>query len=85
VDLMAGKIRKLPEKTQAVLQMAACVGHQFNLRLLSIVQEIPLNQVGEELWDALQAGLLIPQDRSYRLQCKQEDVILWNRMYTRPC
>ncbi|NJK27811.1 MAG: hypothetical protein HC925_03755 [Coleofasciculaceae cyanobacterium SM2_3_26] len=34
VDLMVDKLRKLPEATQTVLQLAACVGSRFDLKPL---------------------------------------------------
>ncbi|HEY9301513.1 MAG TPA: AAA family ATPase, partial [Phormidium sp.] len=37
VELMIQKLRKLPESTQQVLQLAACVGNTFDLQTLSTI------------------------------------------------
>ena len=39
VELMIGKLKKLPELTQQVLRLAACVGNSFDLNTLSIINE----------------------------------------------
>ncbi|MDX2232821.1 MAG: AAA family ATPase [Leptolyngbyaceae cyanobacterium bins.349] len=67
VELMAGKIQKLPEATQIALKFAACVGNQFDLKTLAIVREKPLSDMALELWEAIQTGLLLPQSNDYKL------------------
>lgn len=37
VDLMLGKLRQLPIPAQEALQLAACLGNQFDLRILALV------------------------------------------------
>jgi predicted ATPase len=39
VELMANKIQKLPESTQQVLKLAACIGNQFDLETLTVVSK----------------------------------------------
>ncbi|NJQ98100.1 MAG: hypothetical protein HC784_11760, partial [Hydrococcus sp. CSU_1_8] len=39
VELIARNLVKLPEMTQQVLKLAACLGNQFNLEMLAIVNE----------------------------------------------
>ncbi|MDI9635515.1 AAA family ATPase [Oscillatoria amoena NRMC-F 0135] len=60
VDLIARNIQKLPEKTQRILKLAACIGNQFNLEVLSIVSEESPNEAVTYLWEGLQAGLILP-------------------------
>ncbi|MFC1848913.1 AAA family ATPase, partial [candidate division CSSED10-310 bacterium] len=67
VDLMAGKIRKLPETTQQVLKLAACIGNQFNLKLLAVVHQKSLLETATNLWEGLQEGLILPLDEDYKL------------------
>ncbi len=75
VELMAGKIQKLSTATQQVLKFAACVGNQFDLKTLSIIREKSLAATAVELWDAVQAGLLLPQSQDYKLlQVTDQDV-----------
>ncbi|MCP5161395.1 MAG: AAA family ATPase [Hahellaceae bacterium] len=59
VDLMLTKMAKLPEDTQAMIQLAACVGSRFNLEMLARVAEQPLAKVTRILWPALRDGVLI--------------------------
>ncbi|OLP19619.1 hypothetical protein BST81_05005 [Leptolyngbya sp. 'hensonii'] len=67
VELMIRKIAKLPLPTQYLLQLAACIGSQFDLPTVAIVAEQPLGQVAQSLWDAIQAGLIVPMGTGYRL------------------
>ncbi|MEG3931327.1 AAA family ATPase [Microcoleus sp. T3_B1] len=67
VELIARNIRKLPEYTQKVLKFAACIGNTFNLEVLAIVnQELSL-VTAAQLWEALQAGLILPLSNEYKI------------------
>ncbi|MDJ0798467.1 MAG: trifunctional serine/threonine-protein kinase/ATP-binding protein/sensor histidine kinase [Calothrix sp. MO_167.B12] len=67
VELVASHIQKLPESTQKVLQLAACIGDQFSLDVLSIVNEKSLTKTASTLYSALQAGLILPLNDTYRI------------------
>jgi predicted ATPase len=41
VEFMALQLQKLPEATQEILKLAACIGAQFDLETLAIVSEHP--------------------------------------------
>ncbi len=58
VELMTRKIQKLPEETQHVLQLAACIGNQFDLQTVSMVYEHAPAMTLRHLWDALQEDLI---------------------------
>jgi predicted ATPase/signal transduction histidine kinase len=60
VELMIGKVKKLPEFTQKVLQFAACVGADFDLNTLSIITEQSQFKISSELNPAVQSGLVMP-------------------------
>ncbi|WP_437680728.1 AAA family ATPase [Sorangium sp. So ce131] len=66
-DLLVDKMQRLSPAAQRALALAACVGHQFDLKTLSIVSERPPADVAADLWDALREGLVVPLDPSYRL------------------
>ena len=66
VDFIASRLRKLSQDTQDVLQLGACIGHQFDLETLSIVCQQPQKTITKHLWDALQEGLLLPIDNTYK-------------------
>jgi predicted ATPase/signal transduction histidine kinase/CheY-like chemotaxis protein/tRNA A-37 threonylcarbamoyl transferase component Bud32 len=52
VDLMIGKLKKLPKQTQQVLPLAAAIGNSFNLNILPIITI-------DSLLPAIQNGLII--------------------------
>jgi len=60
VELMLGKLKKLPETTQQILRLAACVGAEFDLETLAIVCENSSQAVSLDLLVAIQAGLIQP-------------------------
>ncbi|MEH2107730.1 MAG: AAA family ATPase [Nostoc sp.] len=60
VDLMLHKLKKLPDNTQQILRLAACIGAEFNLDTLSIVCEKPPKTVFQDLLTAIQVGLIQP-------------------------
>jgi len=59
VELMIGKLRKLPVQTQEFLKLAACIGASFDLNTLSIVAEASPSDVFEQLIVAIQSGLIL--------------------------
>ncbi|MEM9245539.1 MAG: AAA family ATPase, partial [Cyanobacteria bacterium P01_F01_bin.153] len=66
VELMALKLRKLPAATQHLVQLAACVGSEFDLATLAIVGERSPLETSEVLWAALQEGLILPIGQTYK-------------------
>jgi len=67
VELMAGKLQKLPADTQSALQVGACIGSYFALNLLARVQGIRPVVMAQTLWEAAKLGLIVPQDDNYKL------------------
>ncbi|MDY6805528.1 MAG: AAA family ATPase [Cyanobacteriota bacterium] len=67
VELMARNIKKLPEDTQFVLKLAACVGNQFNLDVLAIALGKPPTIAAAYLWPALEAGSILPRSDAYKI------------------
>ncbi|MEG4112479.1 MULTISPECIES: AAA family ATPase [unclassified Microcoleus] len=67
VELIARNIRKLPEDTQKVLKLAACIGNTFNLEVLAIVNQESSLVTAAQLWAALQAGLILPLSNEYKI------------------
>jgi predicted ATPase/GAF domain-containing protein/DNA-binding response OmpR family regulator len=67
VDLMSSKIQQLPEAAQQVLELAACIGNQFDLNTLSVVCEKSLISTASELWQAMELGLILPIGNGYKL------------------
>ncbi|MEG4577932.1 serine/threonine-protein kinase PknK, partial [Microcoleus sp. N3A4] len=67
VELVARNIQKLPEATQQILQLAACIGNRFNLDVCAIVNEKSPLETADDLWSALQAGLILPLSNDYKI------------------
>lgn len=73
VELTICKITELNERTQKVLQLAACIGNQFNLEILSLVNNKSQITTARELQPALETGLILPLSNEYKIP------LLWNQ------
>ncbi|MBD2261308.1 PAS domain S-box protein [Pseudanabaena sp. FACHB-2040] len=60
VELLLRQLQKLPEATQQILSIAACVGSEFDLETLAIVCEKSPKAIFQDLLEAIQAGLIQP-------------------------
>lgn len=58
VELMAGKIQRLPRITQEILKKAGGIGNQFSLGMLRQVYELPPDEMISELNLAIREGLI---------------------------
>jgi len=66
VDLMVGKLVRLPGETQNVLRLLACLGNVAEITMLSIVRGTSAEQVRAALWAAVQQDLVERVDGSFR-------------------
>jgi predicted ATPase/class 3 adenylate cyclase/tRNA A-37 threonylcarbamoyl transferase component Bud32 len=60
VDLLLGKMKRLPPVTQEALQLAACIGNRFDIDTLALIQKSTPQQTFESLRDAVQEELIRP-------------------------
>ncbi|MEZ5429381.1 MAG: sigma 54-interacting transcriptional regulator [Pyrinomonadaceae bacterium] len=65
VDLMVGKIRKLPEKAQKALTLASCIGNPFDGRTLAVIGGQNTVEAEADLQSAVAAGLILRFSGNY--------------------
>ena len=66
VDLMAGKLARLPEETQKALQEMACLGNVADITTLTNVLGTSTDEVHAALWEAIQLELVERLPGAYR-------------------
>jgi PAS domain S-box-containing protein len=66
VDLMVGKLGRLPAQAQNALQQLACLGNEADIATLSIVLGLAEEQVDRALWPARQQELVERTKGCYR-------------------
>ena len=66
VDLMVGKLTRLPAETQRALQQLACLGNVAEFARLSTVLELSEDEVHAVLWPAVRQELIERLDGAYR-------------------
>ena len=66
VDLLLGKLRRLPATTQAVLKRLACLGNSAPIATLALVQSGSEDALHATLSAAIRAGLLFRQEGAYK-------------------
>ncbi|BAY62151.1 serine/threonine protein kinase with two-component sensor domain [Calothrix brevissima NIES-22] len=74
VEFMSLQLQKLPQTTQNILKLAACIGAQFDLQTLAIISEQSLEATADDLWKSLQEGLIIPHTKIYKLFVKSDNI-----------
>jgi len=72
VELMVKKLRTLPDVTQKLLRLGACIGNSFDLKTLAVIAEQPAARIARDLWPAVEEGLLLLQGEGHH-QLKMMD------------
>jgi len=65
VELMVGKLSRLPAPTRVALTTLACLGHGASVATLLLVSGKTEVEMAAALWDAVQAGLVIASPHGY--------------------
>src|SRR5205823_10759484 len=66
VDLMVGKLNRLPVETQKALQQLACLGNRAESTLLALIHEDAKGDMHGALWEAVRTGLVFRSEGAYR-------------------
>jgi len=66
VELMVGKLARLPATAQKALQQFACLGNRAEFDILQTVYQESVDELHDRLWEAVRAGLILRSEDSYR-------------------
>ncbi|MDY6806615.1 MAG: AAA family ATPase [Cyanobacteriota bacterium] len=79
VEFMADRLKKFPSATREIIELAACIGSQFDLETLAIVYEKSFAQAATSLWPSLQHGLIVPTNEIYKFYQQIEEIPQQNK------
>jgi PAS domain S-box-containing protein len=65
VDLVAGKLNRLPVGTQKALQQLACLGNTAEISTVTLAHRESEEEIHAALWEAVRAGLVFRQEEVY--------------------
>jgi len=66
VELMVGKLNRLPMATQKTLHQFACLGNSAEFDMLRMVCQESIEELHDHLWEAVRAGLIFRSNDRYR-------------------
>ena len=66
VELMVGKLNRLPVDTQEALKQFACMGNSAEFDMLAMAYDKSIEELHQHLWEAVRTGLIFRSDDSYR-------------------
>src|SRR6185295_18870878 len=66
IDLLVGKLCRLPPDTQRALRHLACLGNSADAAVLTMVYENPKQELDRDLQPAQQSGFVFPSEGTYR-------------------
>jgi PAS domain S-box-containing protein len=66
VELMVGKLNRLPIQTQKAVQELACLGNSAEINTVSIVHGTSEDQVHSDLWEAIRLEFITRQEGAYK-------------------
>jgi PAS domain S-box-containing protein len=66
VELMVGKLGRLPFETQQAMQRFACMGNSTTFEMLQMAFQDSTEKLHDHLWEAVRNGLILRSEDSYR-------------------
>nr|WP_225895711.1 ATP-binding sensor histidine kinase [Dendronalium phyllosphericum] len=82
VEFMAVQIEKLPKNTQNLLKLAACIGNEFDLKTIAIINEKSILDTASDLWKALLDGLVLSQSELYNFVPEDNEQVIVSGKHT---
>ncbi|MCY6356536.1 ATP-binding protein [Clostridium sp. ZS2-4] len=79
LDLLVKKIKQLPQNTIEALKLAACVGIEFNLKILSACNGKLLSQNVMDILPAIRTGIISPVNKHYNSLSKDGSISYINK------
>ncbi len=67
LDLMVLAIGRLPPPAKRLLETGACIGYRFELSTLAELTDLSPMAVTEQIWPAIEDGLVVPAQNTYNL------------------
>ncbi|MBF0224779.1 MAG: DUF2791 family P-loop domain-containing protein [Desulfobacterales bacterium] len=65
IDILTGRIQKLPNNSQYILKIASCIGNSFDLNILSFLQQKSIAKTFDDLWECIKQGIIIYANEFY--------------------
>ena len=66
VELMVGKLNRLPEDTQEALKQFACMGNSAEFEMLAMAFDKSIDELHHNLWEAARTELIFRSENTYR-------------------
>ncbi|MEM7348621.1 MAG: AAA family ATPase, partial [Chloroflexota bacterium] len=66
IELITQKLTKLSPQAQQVIQLAACIGTNFDLHTLTIIYQKSQSETAADLWETLEEEFIFPIDDGYK-------------------
>ncbi|MDB4890533.1 MAG: histidine kinase [Gemmatimonadetes bacterium] len=66
VELMVGRLTRLPAETQRALQQFACMGSTADFDMIRIAYQSSVEEMHAHLWEAVRSGVIFRGDETYR-------------------
>lgn len=72
-QLITEQLSLLPEHDRRTLALVACLGSRFDLKTVSLLEQLPLVETVKSLWPSFQAGFIVPVGDAYKRIPKEEN------------
>jgi histidine kinase len=81
IDLMIEQLSQLGDDTQTLIQIAACIGHQFDLNTLASILGQSAPSTCKTMLESIQTGFIIPLDQVYKIVVTQDETGAFSQVF----